>query len=458
MATNEIKDYTPTPEDFKFVQIDEKIFDTKFETRPIGYLEDAFIRFKKNKASVVAFIILSIIILLAIFGPMLSKNKADAVDDKIALLPPRIPLLEKIGIADGTRVFLHVDTEQLDKNADYQQTYDLGNNRELKISGGFPVGSYKIIKGPYTDPNDVNNRQFVDIRADLYKVQFGERELKTLTEMQFKEIQDKGAVISFQKFETCVTKPGKGKVCDNVYYDATVNYLKLKGYNSTPYLLFGTDQIGRDMWTRLWTGTRVSLIVGLSVAIITITIGTIYGSISGYYGGMVDLLMQRFIEILTGVPWIVIMTLIILYMGNNLTSITIALTAVAWTGTSSIVRSQIYRYKGREFVLASRTLGAKDLRLIFKHILPNGIGPIVTSSVLIIPSAIFTESVISYLNLGLGSGVSIGVLLNNGQSVLTSYPYLTVFPAIIISLLMITFNLFGNGLRDALNPSLRGAE
>jgi len=212
------------------------------------------------------------------------------------------------------------------------------------------------------------------------------------------------------------------------------------------------------MWTLVWKGSRTSLIIGLFVAVVTITIGIIWGSVSGYYGGTIDLVMERFTEVLGGIPWLVIMTLMKLYFGSSVLTVAIALVLTSWIGTASTVRSQFYRYKGREYVLASRTLGARDRRLIFKHILPNALGPIVTSSVLIIPSAIFFESTVSYLGIGVTSDTSIGNLLSSGQSLVTTYPHLTIAPALIISILMITFNLFGNGLRDALNPTLRGVE
>ena len=145
---------------------------------------------------------------------------------------------------------------------------------------------------------------------------------------------------------------------------------------------------------------------------------------------------------------------------NNIFIVAISLVLTSWTGTASMVRSQMYRYKNREYVLSSRTLGAKDMRLIFKHILPNALGTIVTSCVLVIPSAIFFESSVAYLGLGVdASTVSIGNLLNLGRDLgIVQYPYLTLFPALLISVLMISFNMFGNGLRDALNPSLRGSE
>ena len=168
--------------------------------------------------------------------------------------------------------------------------------------------------------------------------------------------------------------------------------------------------------------------------------------------------MERFCDILGGVPWIVVMTLAIVLLGNNLVTFGLALCLTGWMGTAARTRTQFYRFKGREYILSSRTLGASDGRLIFKHILPNAMGTIVTGAVLMIPSAIFSEATLSYLNLGLKGTHSFGTLLSDNQMYLSSYPVLILFPAIIISLIMISFNLFGNGLRDALNPSLKGSE
>ena len=152
------------------------------------------------------------------------------------------------------------------------------------------------------------------------------------------------------------------------------------------------------------------------------------------------------------------MTLAILHFGNNFITFFLALCLTGWMGTAARTRTQFYRFKGREYVLASRTLGASDGRLIFKHILPNSLGTIVTASVLMIPSTIFSEATLAYLNLGLQGVQAFGVMMSENQQYLQSSPNLVVFPAIIIALMMISFNLFGNGLRDALNPSLKGSE
>jgi len=194
--------------------------------------------------------------------------------------------------------------------------------------------------------------------------------------------------------------------------------------------------------------------------------GTIYGAIEGYYGGWVDLLGERISEIIGGIPFIVACVLIKLHFVNTgrmspFGGLLFAFFLAGWIGQAYLVRTQFYRYKNQEYILAARTLGAKDPRLMFKHILPNAIGTIVTACALDIPSVILSESTLSFLgiyNFNSKTLTSLGTMLGNGQEYLATYPHIIFFPALAISLLMISFNLFGNGLRDAFNPTLRGAE
>ena len=206
----------------------------------------------------------------------------------------------------------------------------------------------------------------------------------------------------------------------------------------------------------VFEGTRLSLILGVITSAVCFIFGLIWGAICGYFGGTVDLVMERFTDILSGVPWIVVMTLVIIKAGSSFGTFVLALCLTGWIGTAAITRTQFYRFRGREYVLASRTLGASDARLIAKHILPNAMGTIITSAVLMVPSVIFSEATLSYLNLGFRDLPSLGVTLSQNQTHLNTYPFLLIFPSVIIALLMICFNLFGNGLRDAVNPSLKG--
>lgn len=236
------------------------------------------------------------------------------------------------------------------------------------------------------------------------------------------------------------------------------------GSCTAPKYIFGTDRNGKDFFKVVFSGLLTSLGLGVLASAINIVIGLIWGAISGYFGGWVDMIMERLTEILGGVPFIIVMTLVALLWNNNGGGTTFwtflfALCLTGWIGISGTTRSQFYRYKGREYVLASRTLGASDARLIFKHILPNAVGTIVTSAVLMIPSVIFTEANISYLLPGaLALKNSFGVTIESVQSDISKAPYLIVSASLIMALLMISFNLFGNGLRDAFNPSLKGSD
>jgi oligopeptide transport system permease protein len=206
--------------------------------------------------------------------------------------------------------------------------------------------------------------------------------------------------------------------------------------------------------------------LGVSTFIVNFTIGAIYGAIEGYYGGVTDLIMERISDILADIPFIVLASIVnIQLISTNKMSpfgaIVFAFVLTGWIGPAYRLRTQFYRFKNQEYVLAARTLGASDARIMWKHIFPNTLGTIITASVLTIPGTIFTESMLSYLNiinLNQGSITSLGTILATGQQYMTTYPHIIIPPCIVISLLMISFNLFGNGLRDAFNPSLRGAE
>ena len=231
-----------------------------------------------------------------------------------------------------------------------------------------------------------------------------------------------------------------------------------KGYTRPPRYLFGSDASGKDLLKVTFSGLRTSLILGIITFVVCFTFGLIWGSVSGYFGGTTDIVMERFKEVLGGVPWIVVMTLCIINLGTSFQVFVLALCLTGWMSTAGITRTQFYRFKRREYVLAARTLGASDGRLIYRHILPNAMGTIITSSVLMIPAVIFSEATLAYLNLGLQGLDSFGVTLSENQKFISSYPMLIAFPSVIMALLMISFNLFGNGLRDAFNPSLKGSD
>lgn len=240
--------------------------------------------------------------------------------------------------------------------------------------------------------------------------------------------------------------------------DVRVDYYRYKGISDDVNFWMGTDYLGRDTWTRMWRGVRISVLIAFVSVMCNIFIGLVFGSVAGYYGGKLDMVMMRITEIIGSFPEVVIVTLFILFFGTGIWSIILALVVKSWIPTARMVRAQFYRFKGSEYVLAARTLGVSDFTLIFRHILPNSIGPIITRAMVAIPSAIFTESFLAYIGLGiLAPECSIGIMLSQGQKVMMQYPEQVFFPAAVISVLMISFNMLSNGLRDAFDPTQRGA-
>ena len=221
------------------------------------------------------------------------------------------------------------------------------------------------------------------------------------------------------------------------------------------YYWFGTDTQGRDIWTRVWSGTRVSLIIALAAVVIDIVIGMVYGLISGFFGGMIDSVMQRFAEILNGIPTLVIVTLLGMVLPAGIASIIFALMLTGWIGMERIARAQVLKVKEQEFVLASRTLGAGKLRIIFSEILPNILGQVIVTSMFSIPNAIFLEAYLSFLGLGVPAPMaSLGSLVSDGYKSMTTFPHILIIPVIVMAVLMLCFNLFADGLRDAFDPKM----
>ena len=239
------------------------------------------------------------------------------------------------------------------------------------------------------------------------------------------------------------------------------NYFIYK-YGFEPSFMFGTDSKGYDIFSRLASGARFSLLLAVCIAIINLTIGAIIGALEGYYGGLFDMATERIIDILASMPSIVIQILFQLHLAHRVgivPAVAFAFILTGWITMAARVRMQFYRFKNQEYVLAARTLGARDSRIIWKHIFPNSLGTLVTGTALIIPGIISSETTLSYLgiiNLDSATLSSVGTMLSKGQAVMTTAPHVVLFPALFIGLLMISFNLFGNGLRDAFNPQLRG--
>lgn len=219
---------------------------------------------------------------------------------------------------------------------------------------------------------------------------------------------------------------------------------------------FGTDYLGRDLWVRTWQGTRYSLIIAVVAVIIDIVVGMTYGLVSGYFGGMVDAIMQRIQEIINSIPTLVVLIILLTVMKPSLKTVIIALIFTEWIPMSRITRAQVLKVKEEEYVLAARTLGAGNIFILFKEILPNIFGQLIIMSMMTIPNAIFYEAYLAFIGLGLTKPLaSLGTLINDGFRLFQVYPHAMLIPAAVMAILMLSFNLFGDGLRDALDPTMK---
>lgn len=257
--------------------------------------------------------------------------------------------------------------------------------------------------------------------------------------------------MGFDGQESMHTSTGSVRV--NKYISEDAN--KKTGLEDT-YYWFGSDVLGRDIFTRTWEGTRISLYIALVAVAVDMCFGMGYGLISGYFGGRTDMFMQRFAEILNGIPTLVIVTLLILVLKPGLATITIALALTGWIGMSRIARAQVLKLKEQEFVLASKTLGAKDMFIIFKEILPNIFGQLIIMSMFSIPNAIFTEAFLAFIGLGVPAPLaSLGSLISDAFKSFTTHPYMIVAPVVVLGIIMLSFNMLADGLRDAFDPKMK---
>lgn len=220
--------------------------------------------------------------------------------------------------------------------------------------------------------------------------------------------------------------------------------------------IFGLDDLGRDIFARIWVGGRVSLTIGIVGALVSLVAGTLYGGISGFCGGIVDDVMMRILEIIVGIPYMVVVIIVSVFLGKGMTSLMIALCMTSWTGLARLVRGEIIELKESEYVMAARVLGTPSFRIITKHLIPNTLSIIIINTTFSIPSFIFSEAFLSFLGMGIQPPLtSWGAMAALGQQQMTYYPHELIFPALAISVTMLAFNLLGDGLRDAFDPKLR---
>ena len=511
---------------FVFVNNQEKLHDKGLVTKPISYFKDALNRFKRNKGSIVAAYIIGFLLLFAIIVPFATPYSVSYNDIYYSYCQPESRIMSATGInfMDGCKkvsspketYYLHYamgqETGELAiKNNKVEKTDVMLPNKKTVERYVYRLNSVHSTGVVYKNVN-LEEYQAIQAYQDEHNVQIiypitepdkrpaapqdktnanywyetqnvnGKTEAVNVTadpttgELTFvniyREYTGKDMYTSKMRIEDGKQYDYAELTQNDTAYKIRIHYYEyykyyhaeiLKDRIKEPVFIFGTDNQGKDLLTCLSSGARFSFVLAIVVATVNLIVGAIYGAIEGYYGGKIDLIMERFVEILSAVPFMIVITLLKYHMGgsSHLLVLFISFFLTGWIGMAGRTRMQFYRFKNQEYVLASRTLGAKDLRIMFKHIFPNALGTLITSCVLVIPGMIFSETSLSYLgiiNLSTGSMTSVGTLLANGQSFLTTYPYMVVSPAVFISLLMLSFNLFGNGLRDAFNPSLRGSE
>ncbi|MBO4235469.1 MAG: ABC transporter permease [Firmicutes bacterium] len=504
-------------EKFELVGNRDRISDKKLSTKAVGYFGDAWIRFRKNKSSVVAAVIILLLFLYAMIVPLISHYNVTFRDGYYKMVLPKSKIFSFLGW-DGCKV-----QKEGQSGYDYLSAigYELDNS------------AVKEVKNKFVDEN--TGTPYYDLYVDSYdKVGFVYADLTAAEYESLKQYQNETgiqviypipknyktnfvAVTSAANLWYELVDEGPNSNGLSKHHDESGNPIFVADYHTSdnkeranydslrlatddggadghtwftyavknqsgyrvrvyykeyyhykngfyPNHLLGTNQHGQDILVCLASGARLSFLLAISVSLINLFIGVIWGAISGYYGGAVDLIMERITDVLASVPFLVVAVLFQLHLADkvgSLISLLFAFVLTGWIGISHRVRTQMYRFKNHEYILAARTLGARDRRLIFRHVLPNSLGTIITGTIMIIPGVIFTESMLSYLNivnLETSSLTSVGTMLSHGQAYLSTFPHIILFPSIFISLLMISFNLFGNGLRDAFNPSLRGAD
>ena len=510
MMNNNNYEHIPQ-EKFKFVQMDERLHDTKLATKSRSFFQDAMLRFSKNKSSVVAAWILLFLILFSLISPLVSPYDVNDKDKLYVNYPSYVPAVADLGwgIMDGS--IIHTSQNENAVNAwkgiavetgldpvigvenTYETevkyrgqmvkryTYDLKVNRykekgvvvltlnyqqfedlqkwqnESGIQVIYPWVEPDAVNGIKDNPNlwyecDAKGAAKLDREGNFKPVYSTRKEIEGAPYDSLRIPGDDGSYI----YSFSVSGAVRVRVC---YYNY---YIYLNG--NEPTYIFGTTLYGQDLFSCIGIGARFSLIFAVIVSAINLTIGAFYGAAQGYYGGYVDMILDRISDILSGVPMIVVTTLFQLHLAQKvgtLGAFIFAFVLTGWIGMAALTRKQFYRFKSQEFVMAARTLGASDKRLMFKHIFPNAIGTIITSCALVIPGVIRSETTLTYLGIvDLQSyvGATIGTLLSDGNDAVTTAPHTLLWPSLFLGLLMICFNLFGNGLRDAFNPSTRGVE
>lgn len=391
-----------TPDMWEPIVIEDREKD-KIVRKSLTYWQDAWRRLKKNYLSMLGLAVIFLLALAAIFGPVLSPYSYSDQDLNMSNMPPRLELHK---LEDGT--FVHVHKEY--------RLYEVSESGEL------------LSRIQHTKEDMINKTREFEFNGNEIVIDY---KLAAINK----------DVPNAPKFTLTIN----GQQNDTP--DKTV-------WNKT--FLFGTDTLGRDIFVRNLYGARISLLIALVATIVQFFIGVIYGGVSGYVGGRVDNFMMRIVDIIDTIPLMLYVILLMVVLGAGLLTIIIALGSVYWVRMARLVRGQVLSIKENEFILAARTLGASPWRIMVRHLIPNSMGAIIVSLAMMVPSAIFTESFLSFIGLGVSAPqASWGTLASDAMGGLRTYAYQLFVPSFFISMTVLSFNFLGDGLRDALDPRLR---
>ncbi|OYT15539.1 MAG: peptide ABC transporter permease [Bacteroidetes bacterium 4572_77] len=369
----------------------------------LTYWQDAWRRLKQNKFSMLGLVTIIFLSLMAAFAPMVISHDYKTQNLQLANIPAKIEIYK---VDEDSYVYVH---------------------KEYKLYNVTSKG--EVLKRIREKKRDLTqNFNLYELNGKTIKLDYRYARLKG---------DDNPDGIKFKLY-----------VDDKEITES--KRVRNKSY------LFGTDSLGRDVLARVLYGARISLFIALVATVVNFFIGVVYGGTSGYIGGKIDNMMMRIVDIISVIPLLLYVILLTVLIGTGLKSIIIAIGSVYWVGMARIVRGQVLSLKEQEYVLAARTLGASTTRIMFRHLIPNAMGPIIVAMTMMIPSAIFTEAFLSFIGLGVSPPVaSWGTLASDALTGLRSYPYQLFYPSAAISITMLAFNFLGDGLRDALDPRLR---
>lgn len=410
---------------FKLLESSQKL-DKEQIRKSLTYWQDVWRRLRKNKLSVLGLIGVVIVLLFATVGQWLNPHDYDAQNRDFKNIPPTFEIFK---IDEDMYVYLSDMYELILVNED-GKLLDKFDSSPSDLDPITKIKDYRLL-----DENDV---------------------LITSVEIDF-------------SYSTDPLKADENILYSILYKDVEYKETYTKVRNVT--FTLGTDTVGRDLLSRVMYGTGISLTIAFVAAFINFFVGVLYGSFAGFFGGRTDNIMMRIVDIINSIPLLLYVILLMVVLKDSdfekyildpifgpggLGTIIVALISVYWVGMARLVRGQVLSLKEQEYVLAARTIGVSNYKIVTKHLIPNALGPIIVTMTMMIPAAVFTEAFLSFIGLGISAPrSSLGTLTSAGAEIMQTYPYQLLVPAFVIAFMMLSFNFLGDGLRDALDPRLR---